>query len=158
MRFFSRAQTIKLPAWRSISCESPPRPSNGPPLLSRWAAASAAYSPYAGPANPELGLLFGSGALCWAASSLALLDIISWLDLSLSVSATESKGNGLLSSETQRHTGGPSYHTSTGPLGTGIRSRWATAGSCMNEATSGGGWKRGFSAPVSSRNCRRQRR
>ncbi len=80
------------------------------------------------------------------------------LDLSLSVSATESNGNGLLSSETLRHTGGLSYHTSTGPLGTGIRSRWATAGSCMNEATSGGGWNRGFSAPFSSRNCWRQRR
>src|SRR6185503_10911165 len=31
------------------------------------------------------------------------------------------------------------YHTSTGPFGTGIWSRCATAGACIKEATSGSG-------------------
>lgn len=46
-----------------------------------------------------------------------------------------------------------SYQTSTGPLGTGICSRRTTAGSCINEATIGGGAKRGFNSPFSSTNC-----
>ena len=50
------------------------------------------------------------------------------------------------------------YHTSTGPFGTGILSRRATPGSCMNEATSGGGSKRDCKRPSSSRNCFRQSR
>ena len=49
------------------------------------------------------------------------------------------------------------HHTSTGPLGTGMRSR-GSAGSCMKDATSGGGWKRGCNSPSSSRNCARQPR
>src|SRR5436190_285496 len=44
------------------------------------------------------------------------------------------------------------YQTSIGPFGTGMCSRWATAGSCMNEATRGGGAKRGFKLPSSYRN------
>ena len=31
------------------------------------------------------------------------------------------------------------YHTSTGPLGTGMAERCATPGSCMNDATIGAG-------------------
>lgn len=47
------------------------------------------------------------------------------------------------------------HHTSTGPFGTGMFSRRATAGTsvCMKDATIGGSWKRGSSSPRSSRNC-----
>ena len=50
------------------------------------------------------------------------------------------------------------HHTSTGPFGTGRESRGAAPGSCMKDATSGGGRKRGFNSPLSSRNCCRQPR
>src|SRR5689334_21392792 len=51
---------------------------------------------------------------------------------------------------------GKSRHpTSTGPFGTGIDTRAATAGSRMKLAVIGGGWKRGNNSPSGPKNCPR---
>ena len=59
----------------------------------------------------------------------------------------------IIGSLRDRHFAQSFHHTSTGPFGTGICSRIVEVGSRMNDATIGGGRKRGCSSPFASRNC-----